>query len=257
MKELPYFRFTCQEWDSGDISLENDSVKGLFVSVCSYYWSQSCLVLYSKLLRKFPKKTKKVSYLVESGLIKRKGDYVNISFLDLQLAEITQKSKLLSAAGKKGVEARAKKKEATLKPPLSNKDKDKDKDKENDKDNINKAVEIIEYFNQVTGKNFRANSEKTRSVIKTRLSEGFTIANFKTVIFKKCQEWIGTSQEKYLRPETLFGNKFEGYLNQSGNFISSAPKSGLDETAEYSRKLKEKLLNSENQNVNPNQIGQK
>ena len=40
-----------------------------------------------------------------------------------------------------------------------------------------------------------------------------TVDDFKTVIDKKCDEWIGTEWEKYLRPETLFGTKFEGYLN--------------------------------------------
>ena len=35
------------------------------------------------------------------------------------------------------------------------------------------------------------------------------------VIQFKCQEWMGTEFEKYLRPETLFGNKFAGYLEKS------------------------------------------
>ena len=30
----------------------------------------------------------------------------------------------------------------------------------------------------------------------------------------KCAEWSGTDMENYLRPETLFGSKFESYLNQ-------------------------------------------
>ena len=40
------------------------------------------------------------------------------------------------------------------------------------------------------------------------------IDDFKTVIDKKADDWIGTDMEKYLRPETLFGTKFESYLNQ-------------------------------------------
>ena len=28
-----------------------------------------------------------------------------------------------------------------------------------------------------------------------------------------CSKWGGTDMAQYLRPETLFGNKFEGYLN--------------------------------------------
>lgn len=129
MKELPYFRFTCQEWNSGDISLENDSIKGLFIDICAYYWTQNCTTLHQKVIRKFPRKTQKITKLVESGIIKLNGDYIKIKFLDDQLAEITQKSKILSVAGKKGVETRERNKQATHKPPLSIKDKDKDKDK--------------------------------------------------------------------------------------------------------------------------------
>lgn len=72
---------------------------------------------------------------------------------------------------------------------------------------------IIEYLNECAGTNYRASSKKTQSCIHARLKEGFTIEDFKIVIDKKCTEWIGTEYEKFLRPETLFGTKFEGYLN--------------------------------------------
>ena len=73
--------------------------------------------------------------------------------------------------------------------------------------------EIIFYLNEKAGMNYRAASKKTQSCIHARLAEGFTIEDFKIVIDKKCAEWIGTEYEKYLRPETLFGTKFESYLN--------------------------------------------
>ena len=44
--------------------------------------------------------------------------------------------------------------------------------------------------------------------------DGFTVDDFQTVITKKAKEWQGTDMAQYLRPETLFGTKFEGYLNQ-------------------------------------------
>lgn len=73
--------------------------------------------------------------------------------------------------------------------------------------------EIIEYLNYKSGMNYRASSKKTQTCIHARIKEGFMIEDFKTVIDKKCAEWIGTEYEKYIRPETLFGTKFEGYLN--------------------------------------------
>lgn len=75
-------------------------------------------------------------------------------------------------------------------------------------------VEIIDYLNQKAGTRYRATTSSTRKHIKARIDEGFTVEDFKTVIDKKCSEWLGNSKmEQYLRPETLFGTKFEGYLN--------------------------------------------
>lgn len=82
--------------------------------------------------------------------------------------------------------------------------------------NTDKAIyaEIIDYLNQKAGTRYRATTSSTRKHIKARIAEGFTVEDFKTVIDKKCAEWLGNSKmEQYLRPETLFGTKFEGYLN--------------------------------------------
>lgn len=81
-------------------------------------------------------------------------------------------------------------------------------------DSINESCKIIvEYLNIKAGTNYQSKIKKTQSCIHARLKEGFTIEDFKIVIDKKCAEWIGTEYEKFLRPETLFGTKFEGYLN--------------------------------------------
>lgn len=73
---------------------------------------------------------------------------------------------------------------------------------------------IINYLNEKTGKHYKATTNKTQTVIKARCNERFTEDDFKKVIDNKVAEWKGTDMEKFLRPETLFGNKFEGYLNQ-------------------------------------------
>jgi len=78
----------------------------------------------------------------------------------------------------------------------------------------NLFIEIINYLNLKAGTSYKHTSQKTRDLIKTRIKEKFTLDNFFTVIDKKTSEWKGTDNEKYLRPETLFGTKFEGYLNQ-------------------------------------------
>lgn len=76
------------------------------------------------------------------------------------------------------------------------------------------AEDIVTFLNSVTGSNYRSTTDKTRKLIAARLAEGFTVNDFRTVITKKTKEWTGTDMAQYLRPETLFGTKFEGYLNQ-------------------------------------------
>ncbi|MEC5300572.1 MULTISPECIES: conserved phage C-terminal domain-containing protein [Staphylococcus] len=73
---------------------------------------------------------------------------------------------------------------------------------------------IIEHLNQNTGKHYKSTTRKTKDLIKARFNEGFNEQEFLTVINNKVAEWKGTDMEKYLRPETLFGTKFESYLNQ-------------------------------------------
>ncbi|MBM6159236.1 phage protein [Staphylococcus epidermidis] len=74
--------------------------------------------------------------------------------------------------------------------------------------------DVIDYLNQRTGKNYKSTTKKNQTVIRARSDEGFSLDDFKRVIDNKVAEWKGTKMEKYLRPETLFGTKFEGYLNQ-------------------------------------------
>lgn len=98
-----------------------------------------------------------------------------------------------SEAGKKGGRSRKQKKEA--------------------EDNI-PYKEIIDYLNAKTGKNFSSASRNTRESIHARFAEGRTFEDFRKVIDNKVDEWKGTKMESYLRPITLFGSKFESYLNQ-------------------------------------------
>lgn len=75
------------------------------------------------------------------------------------------------------------------------------------------AKEVIDYLNEKTGSHYRY-SESSLKHIRARLNDGFTVDDCKTVIDKKVTEWMGDSlMQKYLRPETLFGSKYENYLN--------------------------------------------
>lgn len=74
--------------------------------------------------------------------------------------------------------------------------------------------EIIGHLNLKAKTQFKSTSDKTRTSIHARFAEKFTLEDFIKVIDIKCTEWLGTEFEKFLRPDTLFGTKFEGYLNQ-------------------------------------------
>jgi uncharacterized phage protein (TIGR02220 family) len=87
----------------------------------------------------------------------------------------------------------------------------------NDKNNKNdnNIKDIVDFLNEKCGTNYRATTGKTVTLINARMKEGFTLDDFKKVINNKSAEWLGTDMANYLRPETLFGNKLESYLNQS------------------------------------------
>ena len=76
--------------------------------------------------------------------------------------------------------------------------------------------EIIKYLNEKTGSHFKPTSKSTQRLINGRLSENYTIEDFKYVIDVKTNEWKdNTKMSKYLTPDTLFNaSKFEKYRNQ-------------------------------------------
>ena len=111
----------------------------------------------------------------------------------------------------------------------TNKNEKNVKNEKNDKnDKKNRYIvdsttieQIIFYLNTEAKKNYKVNTPLTRRLINARLKEGYSLEDFKKVIDIKVREWLGkfTKDGKdmgdWLRPQTLFGTKFESYLNQS------------------------------------------
>lgn len=87
--------------------------------------------------------------------------------------------------------------------------------KKKEKDNNNIYSLVIDYLNRKASTNYRSTTKNTQSFINARLKEGYTVEDFKKVIDYKSKDWIGTEFEKYIRPATLFGTKFENYLNEA------------------------------------------
>ena len=75
---------------------------------------------------------------------------------------------------------------------------------------------VVDCLNEKCGTKYKHSSAETQRLIVARLNQGFGLEDFKRVIDNKVADWGNDSQmSKFLRPQTLFGNKFESYLNQS------------------------------------------
>lgn len=82
--------------------------------------------------------------------------------------------------------------------------------------------EIVDYLNEKAGKSYRHTTKKTQELIRARANEGFELDDFKRVIDTKTADWKGDKEmDKFLRPYTLFGTKFEGYLQEEPRRSSS------------------------------------
>lgn len=108
-------------------------------------------------------------------------------------------------------------------------------------------IEIVDYLNAICGTSYKASTDKTRKLINARLNEGFTVDDFKTVIHKKSREWLNTDYAKYLRPETLFGTKFESYLNALNSHNNLNGNKGKTDTMDMLESLYYKYEEEENE----------
>ena len=93
--------------------------------------------------------------------------------------------------------------------------KDNNKSIKDNKDIKSKCKDIIDYLNAKAGKSYRTNTPNTVKHINARLGDGYTVDDFKKVIDTKVAQWLNDKKmSAYLRPDTLFGSKFESYLNE-------------------------------------------
>jgi len=97
------------------------------------------------------------------------------------------------------------------------------------KSNDDLIVEIIDFLNECTGKSYKPTSKVAILNINARLKEGYTKDDFIKVISVKATKWLNTKFEDYLTPNTLFGNKFESYLNEKINTEKSKQENAYEQ----------------------------
>lgn len=113
--------------------------------------------------------------------------------------------------------------------------------------------EIVMYLNQKANKNFFTRTEPTRQCIRARLSEGYTVDDFRKVIDNKVEQWLGTENDKYLRPETLFCPKhFDSYRNENpaaviplGSNKTAVPQSTYNQQMNMLEQYRQQLIQEE------------
>lgn len=109
--------------------------------------------------------------------------------------------------------------------------KSRKKNPESKADKYVKEIEdVVLYLNEKADKHFLVRNGSTQKLIRARLEEGRSVGDFKTIIDNKVKQWLGTENDKYLRPETLFAAKhFDSYLNENSAVIvpvGNAPPQG-------------------------------
>jgi uncharacterized phage protein (TIGR02220 family) len=91
-----------------------------------------------------------------------------------------------------------------------------EEEEEEKKKRIYIVEQVISYLNEKATKNYKASTKRTKDLITARLNEEYSLEEFKKVIDNKVIDWKGDAKmDKFLRPETLFSNKFESYLNET------------------------------------------
>ncbi len=179
-----------------------------------YYWTYNSVRAFSELfpymgIKRIRNALKK---LVDDGILTT-GNYNKSAYDRTLWYALTDKGFSICQNGKMDFEKMSNENAPQGEPiPYINTDINKDKDIYTREDIP--YTDIVDYLNKVCGTSYRASSRKTKDSIKARWNEGFRLEDFQKVINNKAGEWLNTDMSKYLRPETLFGSKFEGYLNQ-------------------------------------------
>jgi hypothetical protein len=108
-KELPYFKFEPNLWDNGNIQMCSRESKGLFVDLCSVYWSRLGDLPYALALQKHCNgNSDALQELKKHEIIAISEDKITIEFLDEQLSEFDVLSvKRRKAANKRWSDASA------------------------------------------------------------------------------------------------------------------------------------------------------
>lgn len=251
--ELPYFRFTVQAWQNGKISIEDYSLKGLFIDVCGYYWVQDCSINLAMLEKRFRDAKDLLYQLIDLEIIKKKEDYISIDFLDEQFDLLSEKRQKRAYAGKLGGLSKSSNAKAKLQQNPSYKDKDKDKIKEDKNMAVAKKLELYISKNKESlaeiFKDYPSLKKHAMKWLEYKFkAKGYSETGWAKTMIKR----INTTSEEFIKnriDETIdneTGNKDYFYANHQVEYDKSIGKStsNIIHAKKTAEKTLEELRNS-------------
>lgn len=136
--------------------------------------------------------------------------FVNCASIVRQLGELDPNSSQSQVTEIIGSESGTK---VALKDPEEDNTKKKTKAKETQLAPLPISEEIVTYLNKTAGTNVKPKGKGVRRLIQVLLNDGYEVADFKAVIRKKSDEWLGTQMQTNLNQKCLFRpSNFESYL---------------------------------------------
>jgi len=200
MAKDPAFLFYPQDFIMGTLHFTKEQ-KGIYIDMLCFQ-HQHGGIISKEIFENFIGEHN----IIRSKFIKTEEGFYNKRLME-EMVKRERKSNNLSSNAKKrwGKQCKSNAKASDLHMPIEN---------ENENENVIVIKNIIEDINIVLSTKYKVSSKKTKDLIKARLNEGFTLEDFKTVHRKMLRAW-GADEKmcKYLRPVTLYGPKFESYLN--------------------------------------------
>lgn len=241
MPKIPYIPLYIGDWEQDTNSISLEAEGALLKLIFKLFKSEtkgSVSFRFSQLAILFKKDIENTRKIVQEL---QENDLLNIDFLPDDCIQFKSRRMIKEVArsitnSKNGKEGGRPKKQI--------KSKLKAKVKRNTEIEYDNEIDIvIEYLNKKAGVNFKSASEKNRKHILARLTEKFKIEDFYQVIDYRVATW-GTDEKmkEYLRPETLFGSKFESYL-QGANSQALPKQNNLTRSLETFNKVLKDIQN--------------
>ena len=218
-KELPYFKFEPNQWENGNIQICSREDKGLFIDLCSMYWSRLGDVPLKLAINKLcAGNADAFKSLSEYKIITIENDFIRIEFLEEQLSEFDNASKQNSKNAKDGWKKRREQREESERNATASKlqseidaireekrieEEKKQEEEQETKPPTPKGESIdfdilLETFNKIFGKHDRVVNKTVREKYKALLKEGYTKANIHTAMLNcKKDELHKKSNWKY------------------------------------------------------------